>query len=460
MTDALKLLRVDRRARLFFGALAQSALGTGAAYPALLVIAYERYHSAWAISLVLLADFVPSMTLGPLLGAVVDRWSRLGCAVAADVVRAGAFVGIALVSGFEATVALAVLAGLGTAVFKPAALAGIPEFVPEERVPAATSLYGALADFGLTGGPALAALAFLFVGPEDLLVANAATFAISALILARLAVLAGRPERPHAAEAEPTVFSQAREGLKACLRMPGIRVVVLAFAPGMFLGGIFNVIELPFATKALGTDISGYSVLITVYGLGFVGGSLFGSGGGDSALLKRRYLLGLVLTGLGSLAAGASPILATAIAAFAVGGFGNGVAIVHQRLLFQAEVPAYLQGRLFAIADALMAWGFALGFLAAGAIAAASHPRQLLLAIGVGEIVVAAIVGLALRNEWPAAGLREAELGSDADALRDAQVGQDRTHLVDGAGFWLAVLDDLGERTNDLGVELGPGVPD
>jgi MFS family permease len=461
MTDALALLRTDRRARLFFAALAQSALGTGAAYPALLVIAYERFHSAWAISLVLLADFVPSMVAGPLLGAVVDRWPRLWCAVAADLVRVGAFIGIAVVGSFEATVGLAVLAGLGTAVFKPAALAGIPDFVEPERVPPATSLYGALADFGLTGGPALAALAFLFVGAEELLIVNGITFAISAVVLARLALVVheGRlSDEPDGAGV--SLLRQARAGLSVSLRMPGIRVVVLAFAPGMFLGGIFNVVELPHATNALGTDVSGYSLLITVYGLGFVGGSLRGSTGGDPSRLKRRYVEGLLLTGAGSLAAGASPALALAVAAFAVGGYGNGLAIVHQRLLFQSQVPAPLHGRVFAIADALMAWGFALGFLAAGAIAAASSPRPILIAIGAGELVLALIVGLALRRQWSAPLDAQADLRRDADALRDSQVGEHRAHLVDGAGFWLAILDDLGERRDDVGVELRPGISD
>jgi MFS family permease len=228
----------------------------------------------------------------------------------------------------------------------------------------------------------------------------------------------------------------------------------------MFLGGIFNVIELPFATKALGTDISGYSVLITVYGLGFVGGSLNGSRGGDLPRLKQRYLEGLLLTGFGSLAAGASPVLFVAAAAFALGGYGNGLAIVHQRLLFQAAVQPSLQGRIFALADALMAWGFVLGFVAAGAVGAASHSRPLLLAVGAGEILLAAAVGFALRRQWRVAPQRRPASGGDADALGDAQVRQNRTHLVDGTGFWLALLDDLGERRDDVRVELGPGVRD
>src|SRR4051794_11129215 len=97
VSEAFALLSSERRARVFFAALAQSSLGTGAACVALLVVAYERFHSPWAISLVLLADFLPAMFGGPMLGAAVDRWSRRRCAVLADIVRAFAFLGIALV---------------------------------------------------------------------------------------------------------------------------------------------------------------------------------------------------------------------------------------------------------------------------------------------------------------------------------------------------------------------------
>src|SRR3954471_15157960 len=116
----------EPRARWFLLANAQSAIGTGAAVIALVVLAYDRLHSPWAISLVLLADFLPVMLLGPLFGAVADRWSRRGCAVAADTLRAGAFVGLGLVHSFEATVVLALVGGIGTALFSPAVLAALP----------------------------------------------------------------------------------------------------------------------------------------------------------------------------------------------------------------------------------------------------------------------------------------------------------------------------------------------
>jgi MFS family permease len=77
----LDLRRHERVARLYFAVLAQSALGNGAAYIALLVVAYERFHSAWAISLILVADLAPAGLFGPVLGAAADRWSRRNCLI-------------------------------------------------------------------------------------------------------------------------------------------------------------------------------------------------------------------------------------------------------------------------------------------------------------------------------------------------------------------------------------------
>src|SRR5919108_1509853 len=129
------LFRAEPRARSFFVLLIQSSFGTGAAYVALLLVAYDRFRSPWAISLVLVADLVPPMLLGVVFGAAADRWSRKACAVVADAVRAVAFVGIALVDSFPVTVAFALLAGGGAAVVLAAAGAGLPPPGGEGRLP-------------------------------------------------------------------------------------------------------------------------------------------------------------------------------------------------------------------------------------------------------------------------------------------------------------------------------------
>ena len=394
MREATDLLRAERRARLFFIALAQSAFGTGAAYVALLLIAFDRFESPLAITIILIADLLPAMLLGPVFGAAADRWSRRSCLVVADAIRAFAFVGIGLVDGFAATVALAVLAGAGTGIFTPAALAGLPSLVAKKRLPAATSLYGAIADVGYTVGPALAAAAFVVASPEAVTVANGLTFALSAALLATIpfgavpATASGVPRR--------SLFLEAREGIRLTSGMVGVRVVLWVSAAALFFGGILNVAELLFA-EDLGAGESGFAVLVALYGLGFVVGSLMGAKGGSFARLEHRYLLGLLLMATGFIAAGLAPVYEVAAVMFAVAGLGNGLLLVHERLLIQDSVVHSLMGRVFGVKDALTAWAFALAFLTAGGLLELVDPGTAIVAAGVGGLAAWALAVVLLR---------------------------------------------------------------
>src|SRR6478609_1617741 len=106
MSGMTPLLKHERQARPFFAAHLQGALGAGAGYIALLVLAYDRIGSAWGATAVLLADLLPAMLLGPLLGAAVDRTSRLGGAILADVIRAVAFGALVFADGVAVMIAL------------------------------------------------------------------------------------------------------------------------------------------------------------------------------------------------------------------------------------------------------------------------------------------------------------------------------------------------------------------
>ena len=401
MGRTLDLLRHERVARVYYAVLAQSALGNGAAYIALLVVAYERFNSAWAISLILLADFVPAMLFGPIFGAAADRWSRRKCLIVSDVLRGAAFLGIALVDSFAATVALALLVGAGTGLFNPASLAAVPSLVKPERLPAATALYGAITDLGFIVGPALAALLLLFGGPEVILYGNAATFALSAVVLTQLRFGAAPPVEDASAP-RPGLLREAREGLAMIARMVGIRAVIVASAAMLLSAGLFNVAELPFATDELDAGDAGFGALTAVYGLGFVAGSLSGSRGGDAAALKRRFLGGLAVVGVGFICCGIAPSFAAALPAFALAGVGNGLILVYERLLIQTTVDDSVMARTFGVRDGFSAWAFAAAFLAAGGLIEALGVRTVLIVAGAGGLLVWCLSSIALRNAWQA----------------------------------------------------------
>lgn len=398
------LLR-EAQARRFLTAHAQSTLGTGAGYVALLLLAYERFRSPWAITLVLLADFVPSMVLGPVLGAVVDRTSRKRAAIVADVARGGALISIAVVGSFELTVALALVAGTGTALYRPAVMAALPSLAPRERQPALTSAFGALEDLGHTAGPALAAAALLVASPEVVVAVDGATFLASALILSRVSFGSRPAEAPAGA-----LMRAVREGLSVARRVPGVFTVVVASSAVVLFAGLFNVGELLLATGELGAGASGFSLLVAIYGAGAVAGSLTGTRGGDTRLLRRRYVMGIFCVGAGMLTAGVAPVYLAATGSFLLAGIGNGLVVVHERLLLQGSLDEGMLGRVFGLKDALSSWAFGTAFIGAGGLTALLGVRALFVLAGIGGLIVCAWAALSFR----ATGKGEGEAASGA----------------------------------------------
>lgn len=420
MRPIIEMLRAESQARVFFLVLAQSALGTGAGYVALLLIAYDRYESAWAISLVLLADLLPAMLLGPLFGAAADRWSRRMCLVVSDVVRAAGFLGVILVPSFEATLAFALLAGVGTALFTPAALSTVPRLVADHRRAPATSLYGAVADLGFTAGPGLAAVLLIVGSAESILILNVVTFTVSAAILLRMDFGARPGLADAAANVSLTLLAGTKEGLTLVTRPGPLRALLLASAFALFCGGVFNVGELPLVTKVLGAAEVWFSVLVALYGLGFIAGSLAGSSGGEIESLKRRYLAGLGIMGAGFVGAALAPTLLIASLTFAVAGVGNGMVLVFERLLIQETVPDALLGRVFGMKDALTAWAFGLAFLGAGVVVSAFGVRPVLTVAGAAGLAIWMVAHYALRKPFSAgaAGYELAPTAETANAVR------------------------------------------
>jgi dTMP kinase len=236
--------------------------------------------------------------------------------------------------------------------------------------------------------------------PEDITLANGVTFALSALILARLPLDRAGSVEP---EALPLGrFALLREGFsgwRSVAALVDVRIVILASTAGMFLGGIFNVAEPLFAIQTLDAGETGYSVLVAIYGAGFIVGSLAGSGGGEAPLLRRRYIQGFTVTGIGSLCVAVSPSLALALIPFAVSGIGNGFVVVYERLLIQKRVPENLFGRAFALSDTLVSWALATAFLIAGVLSSVTGPRGLITITAIGELAFAVIVFSALRRK-------------------------------------------------------------
>jgi MFS family permease len=386
----------DSASRRFFAAHGQSCLGSGLAHVALPLLAYDKTGSAWAVTAVLIPDLLPAIVFGPLLGALVDRVGWRACAIAADLLRVIGFTLVAFAHSLPALVIAAALAGTGTALSQPASLAGVARLAPGKRRPAALGLFGALDDIGLTAGPGLAAGLLVITGPTILLGANAVSFALSAVLLA------GIPDR---GEAEDTIerrslWTDLRIGLRLLGGRANVRLLLASSTAAVLFAGVTNVGEVILARDVLGAGGSGLAALVAAHGAGTVLGSM--AARFEHAFQWRRaYVAGLTCMVVDLLLCAVSPSLWALLPVFVLGGFGNGFALVHDRLLLGQAVPDALHGRVYALQKALTSLAFAGSFVAASVLISTGGVQLTFAIAAAGMACVVATAAPRLRAAWP-----------------------------------------------------------
>lgn len=389
------LLKENRSLRRFFVSFFQSQVGTGAAYVALLLVAYHRLHAGWAISLVLLGEFLPGVVLSPFFGSLADRVSRRRLTICADLLRAACFVALALIHSYPATVGLVLLAGVGTALFRPAINAALPGMVPPKRRSQLVALFYASVNTGLMLGPALTAGMLLFTSPQTVLVVNALTFVMSAVMLGSLDLGPHRGEEVEDHAGMGSVWSQTSEGVKAVRQIPGVPVLLVVAALVVLTGAMFNVLAPVLATGALRAGGSGYGLLMAVYGTGMVAGSWINARAGSAiSRLRRRWLFGIALSGVAMAGAALAPSFAVAVAAFMLVGLAENLLVGPEMRLVQELVAERLLGRVFGLKDVLENVAFVTAFLAAGALLAVAGVREVFVGAGLLTLGLAAVAAV------------------------------------------------------------------
>ena len=184
---AFALLR-RRDFRRVYMAVSASELGDALQYIALMWFAFEAGGPLGVLA-VRLADSVPALVFGLHGGLVADRWDRRRVLVAADLVRASVLIPVAI-AGLAGELPLwglvvaAFVLTSATSYFDPAYGALLPSLVERRNVQQANGLVRATAEALSVGGWAVAAGLLAFLPVSAFFALNAATFLVSAAILA------------------------------------------------------------------------------------------------------------------------------------------------------------------------------------------------------------------------------------------------------------------------------------
>jgi DHA3 family macrolide efflux protein-like MFS transporter len=329
--------------RLLFVATLASGLGTWLAVIALTVDVFDRTHSAKWVSALLVADFLPTVGIGLLLGPLVDRVSRKLLMIGADVVRFAVFCALPFADSPTRIVVLAAIAGFATGFFRPASLAGVPNLVGPEDLAEANSQLRVVEYLTTTAGTLLGGVLTAVHGPDLAYWLNAATFAVSALFLlripARLLQEGKAPTRGH--------FRDIGDGFRLIGASRTLVLVLVVWGIAIVANSTVNVAEIALAKISFDAGDFGFGLLWTASGIGLVVGSVLAPSWLRSRGMTLVYTGSIALMGIGAVTAAVSPNVWVAVWCVAVGGLGNGGAVVYNSLLVQLGAPDHLRGRVF-----------------------------------------------------------------------------------------------------------------
>jgi MFS family permease len=377
--------------RLLFLATFASGVGTWLAFVALTVDVFDRTGSAKWVAALLIAEFVPTVVVGLALGPLVDRLSRKGLMIGADVVRAAVFCALPFVEAAGAIVALALVAGVASAFFRPAVYAGLPNLVPEDDLPNANSLLQFVDALTNTAGPLAGGVLVAASSPDVAYWINAVTFLVSAALVARIS---GRLLQSAAAASEGHLRDVAA-GFRLVVGSRPLLTVLLAWNVASVGIAAVNVSEIVLAKEAFDAGDFGFGLLLGTAGAGLAAGSLVAGALVERLGIRGAYGLGLFAIAASVGAAAVAPNVWVAAAVVVLTGFGNGLALVCNSLLVQRGAPDALRGRAFTV---LMGSNFAfigLAMAAAGPLTDAVGARWVWGGAAVA-IAAAGLVGTAL----------------------------------------------------------------
>ncbi len=464
-----------RNYRLFFAGQIVSVTGTWMQRIAQAWLILQLTHSAVAVGILALAQFLPFSTFGLFAGVIVDRLDPRRTVIATQagmLVLAGLLAGITLAGAAQPwhVYVIGFLAGTLQVLDAPARQALTYRMVGREELTNAVALNSGLFNGARIFGPALGGVLIATVGSGLCFLLNAVSF---------LAVLAGlllmRVSDFHPIEMfdRPKIWGGILEGFRY-IRQSRRAMVVLLLVAMVSTFAVNNNVLLPvLAKKTLHSGPGTFGLLSSFFGGGALLGALVTATRGRAS--TRLLLLGAGGFGVSQLLLAPQHSVIASLLLLFVGGLSFTLWSANANTLLQLEAPDHLRGRVIglyfyafvgtgALGGLLAGWlaasggtllaflvsggiavvstvcaAFALGFTRARPRAFAANPTQEVLAGTASAAFIHGTNGDDTIVGTPKADLVKALVGDDkvrgadgADQI-DARPGNDVVHGGDGA---------------------------
>jgi MFS family permease len=385
-----------REFRALYGARLLSLIGDQMARIALAVAVYSQSKSPLLSSATFAASFLPYLVAGPVLATLGDRFPRRQVMVVCDLLRAALLVVLALPGMpvpmlFGLLLAVVVL----SAPFEACRSALMPEVLPGDQYVVGTALNQTANQLTQVIGLVVGGVAVASLHPSGALLLDAATFLVSAVLLAGF-VRKGSVGTLRKPIDRRNVFADVRDGALVVWNRPVLRAVVLL----AWVSAAFSVVPEGLAvaySQQIGHGDSATGLLIaSLPGGALVGNLVIGRLVAPNRRGAWMRPLGLLCV-LPLIATVVRPDLPVACALWCAAGFGSALHLP-AITTFVAHTPAAMRARAFGLADSGLQAVQGVALVAGGALAQWLSPSLVVTLAGVAGAVGVALV----MTVWPA----------------------------------------------------------
>jgi DHA3 family macrolide efflux protein-like MFS transporter len=333
----------------------------------------ETTGSAAILATATLLGLLPPIVLGPVIGALIDRWSRKAVMLAADAFVAVASLVLAWlfsagIAEIPHVLALLFLRAIGAAFHAPAMTASTSLMVPEKHLTRIQGLNQSLQGLLAIVAAPLGALLLAVFSMTGVMLVDVGTALVA--IVPLLAIRVPRPPRSEGGS-QSSVWAETAAGFRYLVRLRGHRTLIaMSTLINALLVPAFSLLPL-LVLERLNGGAAQLGWLTSSLGVGLIaGGAALGAWGGFRKRIVTT-LTGMVALGVAVIALGLTPQSSFLWALVSMSCVGLIVPLVNGPVyaILQATIAPDYQGRVFSLIMSLATAAAPLGLIIAAPVA-------------------------------------------------------------------------------------------
>lgn len=375
-----------KRYILFWLSQSASQLGSSMTGFALILWLYTKNGSAMTVSLLSFFNYLPYIVVSLFAGAFVDRHSKKKIMLAADSVAAACSLAVLILSLGNRLLAWHIyvvnfVIGFMNAFQNPASSVAMGMIVPEEKLAQVSGMNSFSGNLITVISPVLSASLFAFGGLKILLMIDLGTFLLAFLVLLLVIKIPDKIEKLQSNSQSNRIgkcegktrsmFAGCMEGFDFLKRHKGIFMIILTMALLNFFSRLTyeNILSPMVLSRSQNNSVI-LGIVNAAMGIGgILGGLIVASGRFSKNSVKMIYVSAALSFLLGDVVMG----LGRNVIFWAAAGVAASLPIpfinAGQNVIFYKNVPTEMQGRVFAVRNALQFSTIPLGILLGGFLA-------------------------------------------------------------------------------------------